>query len=133
MSDPHAKIGEKAGPYFELVSQREIDLFKSVVGSTSVFPPTYWTRFRKGEFELFKSLALPLSRVLHAGQAYEIHSEITPGTEVEYQTVFQKYDLKKSSAGNLHFFEFLTQVREKGSKPLADSKTTIIVRGELDV
>jgi hypothetical protein len=127
-----SRIGEKAGPYSEEVTPARVEAFAKAVGAPldGSVPPTYPTRFRKGEFELSETLGLPLSRVLHAEQAYEYVSPIEIGDTVTFETTLARAVEKSGSSGSMTFVVLETRVRAAATgKECAVGCTTIVVRG----
>lgn len=126
-----SRIGETAGPYTEEVTQAKVDAFARAVGAEpGAVPPTYVTRCRKGEFELFGKLGIPLSRVLHGEQAYEYVAPIRVGDTITYETSLARSVEKSGSSGSMTFIVFETRIQGSDGKERAVSCTTIVVKGE---
>lgn len=91
-------------------------------------PPTFLTRYRIGEFELFSRLGIELASVLHAEQAYGYAEPIVAGDTLHYETSFTQLVEKRE----LSFLTFETRFEsERGGKrvPIGTAKTTIVVKG----
>ena len=125
--------GRGVGPYREHVSQDRISAFCTAVGARvdTQAPPTFFTVFRKGEFELFKELGIELARVLHAEQEYHLEGRVRAGDEVEFETTLVHVFEKQSKLGQMHFLTFETRFlveRELIMQSIGTAKTTIVVR-----
>lgn len=123
------RVGETASGYRESADAERIRRFCEAVGApiSEVAPPTFMTVFRKGEFDLFSKLGIPLARVLHAEQEYVYRGVIRAGDEVTYETRLTHVLEKNGASGSMHFLTFETEVAT-ASGPAGLSKTTIVVR-----
>lgn len=139
MSDFKQRVGETAGPYREEISVERLRDFGAAVGATidagfegdSV--PTFATVFRRGEFDLFSKLGVPLSRILHAEQEYEYEAGIRAGMTVSYESRLARYNEKRGSSGALSFMTFETEVNDAASgERVLTSRTTIVVKGGME-
>jgi len=132
------RVGEESSLHRKRITAEEIGAFCAAVGSTvkGEAPPTYMTTLRKGEFELFVKLGIPLPSILHAEQEYTYDGGGMPvGCEVEFKSGFKTLNQKRgASAAALSFLAFETEVfrTEPGPRErVRTSLTTIVVRGEL--
>jgi len=127
---PH--VGKKTGPYKEKLSdQRVAEFAKSVGAASGTVPPTLLTICRKGEFDLFQELKIPLSRVLHGEQEYSYETEIQPTDTLVYETTLAQAMEKQGSKTSMQIVILETRVQvERAGKlaPAALSKTTIVLR-----
>ncbi len=123
--DLKSAIGKKAGPYRDEVTEEKIATFRGAIGASmgKEAPPTYLTRCRHGEFDLFTELGISLSSVLHAEQEYRYEHPIVAGDVLEFETELSQAFEKKGSAGTLTFLIFETHVRGKGV-----TKSTIVIK-----
>ncbi len=127
------KLGAKAGPYRESVPPSRIEAFYRSVGVTPRLeaPPTFMTVFRKGEFELFERLGIPLARVLHGEQEYEYEEPIRGGDTVTYECELVKALEKRGSKGQMLFMTFDTEatIEREGRKLRAGrTRCTVVVK-----
>lgn len=139
MGDIKQRVGEKAGPYQEEVTLDRLRKFGEAVGAR-LDPgaegdslPTFPTVFRKGEFELFSKLGVPLSRILHAEQEYEYHASLRAGMTVSFESRLARFNEKRGGSGALSFMTFETLVSDAvNQERLLTSRTTIVVKGGLE-
>ncbi|HTL12000.1 MAG TPA: MaoC family dehydratase N-terminal domain-containing protein [Bdellovibrionota bacterium] len=130
------RVGEESVLHRKRVTAEEIKAFAAAVRSTvqGEAPPTYMTTLRKGEFELFVKLGIPLPSILHAEQEYTYEGGGMPvGCEVEFKSSFKTFNQKRGSSA-LSFLAFETEVFRVEPGPrerVGTSLTTIVVRGEL--
>lgn len=135
-----SQVGQKSGPYREVMTLARIADFGRAIGMThgtdswvvGTAPATLMTIFRKGEFDLFQKLQIPLSKVLHAEQEYLYENSIEPEDRISYETVLSQV-LEKGGAhkASIQFLVFETRVqaeRDSRSVPIGTGKTTIVVR-----
>ena len=128
------RIGEQAGPFTETITAERLARFRAAVGlSAGGMPPTFLTRFRVGEFEIFKRLAIPLSSVLHAEQAYAYDQPLLDGDEVRYETTLTQVAEKKGGTGpfTMSFLTLETRflaARGRTEVPIGMSRTVVVVR-----
>ncbi len=124
-------LGQKAGPYREKASSDRLEKFASSVGAPveKEAAPTFVTVCRRGEFDLFQKMGVPLSRVLHGEQEYEYLAPIRAGDDLEYETTLAKAFEKRGASGGMLFLVFETHIRAAG-RGAAVSRTTVIVRGQ---
>ena len=127
-----AMIGTKVGPFRNEATTENIAAFSEVLGSTrSAVSPTFLTRCRKGEFELFTKLGVELRQVLHAEQEYTYLNDLQAGDDLVYETKLSQANMKTGSSGIMQFLTLESQVdaERRGEKiPVAISKTTVVVR-----
>lgn len=130
-----------AGPFRETITEGQVARFCESTGFSPELrarigvPPTFITRYRTGEFELFEKLGVPLSSVLHAEQGYDYRAPIEVGDQIEYTT--QVANIVEKNAGGRHM-KFLTLVSEfscrRGERNIgvvAVAKTVVVVRGSI--
>jgi hydroxyacyl-ACP dehydratase HTD2-like protein with hotdog domain len=95
------------------------------------------TVFRKGEFELFQSLQIELSRILHTEQEYEFERPIQVGETLSFQTTLSHVLEKQTATQLIQFatFEttFTTQPEHAVKHPtnptiMGHTKTMIVIR-----
>jgi hypothetical protein len=124
----------KAGPYSEVISQKSLNEFRTAIGSKTddQFPPTFFTVFRQGEFQILEKVGLTLSMVLHGEQEYEYFSNPEPlinaGEPIHYDTELSEVIEKGSGKKRLIFFVFETRFHTPKNEPIAISRTTIVRR-----
>ncbi len=124
-------IGEKFGPLTEKIPKEERDLFCEVIGWTDSEsePLVLLTRARFGEFELLEKMGIPLKKILHGEQEYELISTFDYSKPISYLTVIEKCTEKRSTSGRLVFIIFKTEFCNEGvSAPFATSRSTMILR-----
>ncbi len=120
-SKPKEKITKEAVEKFRISTHTN--------GSSEMIPPTYLTRFRLTEFELFKKMGVSLSQVLHGEQLYNYKEPLKIGDEIEYQSTIQEVKEKTGKSGKMVFVHILADfIRTQDQVILASSDTTIIVR-----
>lgn len=122
-------VGEESQTYTEYLDQTGVERFSRAISySGSDLPPTWFTRLRRGEFELFERFSIPLASVLHAEQRYILERPIQISTELSYVTRFvQSTEKASGSRGTLTFIVFETEVQQEG-KRCATARTTVAVR-----
>lgn len=92
-------------------------------------PPNFLTSYREAERELSARLGIPIEKVLHAEQEYEILGPLAAGDRLDYSARFDSCIEKKGSRVNLKFMAFVTEFRKKGSPScVAKSRMLIVVR-----
>lgn len=132
MSKLAEKIGSLSATYHDHAHQDNVKAFAEGLGLSTMpqsLPPTYLTRCRRGEFELFNQLGIPLSQVLHADQEYEFFTEINIGDKLSYQTEFTHFNHKSGSSAALYFLTFETRLnRNAEAQASALARTVIVVR-----
>ena len=123
-----ASVGQKAGPYQDQTDPQVVKNFAHAVGFSEFneVPPTFATRWRKGEFELMGKLGVELKNVLHAEQEYEAYGPIPLGVTVEYETVLSKVFEKSGGNGILTFLVF-----ETIAKNLSDEEKLMLCRSSI--
>jgi hypothetical protein len=93
--------------------------------------PTFMTVCREGEFRIFQEQGIPLSRILHAEQAYRYEEPIRAGDELEYATALTHSAEKASRSGKLRFLTLETAVtilRGGARLPAGSARTTVVAR-----
>lgn len=135
MKSLKSQVGVSAGPYREEITLERVQAFCKAIGVevSSVAPPTFFTLFRKGEFDLFQKMGLELSKVLHAEQEYQYLHDIHAGDTVSFETTVNHVLEKQSSTASLHFVTFETRFQVKRASEKEEflagtGKTTIVVR-----
>ncbi len=128
-----SKVGLKSGSYRDDITVERIAAFCRAVGSevSKVAPPTFMTIFRRGEFDLFSTLGIELSKVLHAEQDYQYSNPIQAGDCITFETEVLTVLEKQGSTASMQFITFETQLTaERGSRKLAigKAKSTIVIR-----
>ncbi len=125
-------MGERSGTYSDEVSAERIGDFARAVGAVSpggAAPATYLTTCRKGEFEFFDQLGIPLARLLHVDQEYAYVNPIQGGDRLHYQT--RLASAVEKAKGKMLFLGFETNVeieRAGQTLPAGSTKSTIVVR-----
>lgn len=122
----HPNVGASAGPFRDQITSEKVRMFCQSLGmpERNTLPPTYLTVFRKGEFELFQKLGIPLSQILHTDQTYEFLVPIQIGDEVEFKTEVTQV-LEKAK---MQFLSFETEFKVE-NRAVAKAISTIVVRG----
>jgi hypothetical protein len=127
-------IGESSRRFDDTIEASRIAAFRQAVGAGAgdAAPPTFLTIFRRGEFDLFQKMELPLSAVLHGEQEYEYGEPIRAGDRVSHVAKLASAVEKKGKTGTLTFLVFETEVSiERGAAPAVRaglSRTTVVVR-----
>jgi hypothetical protein len=132
------EVGKVAGPFREAVSRERIELFCQAAGACheGVAPPTFFTVFRKGEFDLLQSLGLSLAQVLHADQEYEYEAPVLAGDFVHFQTTLTHVLEKQRADSFMQFLTFETELKAERASEIVivgKAKSTIVVRGSKSV
>lgn len=122
-------VGVRSARYEEELTPQRIAAFRGAVGASvaSDAPPTFMTTFRRGEFELFEKLGIPLSSVLHGEQLYEYRQPLRVGDKVSYESWLSEFSEKSGSRGSLRILHFDTEVRLNAALA-GTSRTTIVIR-----
>ena len=125
-------IGKQSQFYEDHANLENMEKFCSALGikldreNASVLP-TYLTRCRKGEFELFQGLGVDLSEILHTDQEYEYYQDIPVGSFLQYNTEFTNVTHKNSASGGLHFLTFESRIAVKDNPMAAALARTVVV------
>jgi len=62
------------------VRAEHVAQFSKVIGWEGTgIPPTFFTFFRWGEFEILRRVGIPLEHIVHTDQSYKYHAKIEPG------------------------------------------------------
>jgi hypothetical protein len=127
------RLGAKAGPHREAVPAARIAAFYRAIGVSprAEAPPSFMTICRKGEFELFDQLVIPLSRVLHAEQEYTFEEPIRGGDEIVYSSELVQALEKRGSRGQMLFMTVETEVtieRQGKSLKAGTTRSTVVVK-----
>lgn len=127
------KIGSESSLHRVDISPEALALFckATKIRETVEVPPTYYTTFRLGEFELFQKFEISLSSILHAEQEYTYERPLHAGDRVQYITRLEHVLEKKTPHAAMHFLSLVTEVRlerESHTLPCGTSKTTIVIK-----
>ncbi len=92
--------------------------------------PTYLTRLRKGEFELFDRAGLKLEQILHAEQEYTWDEGFSPreGDVLRSQAKYTEIKDRAGKSGHMAFATVETEVTAPGGAK-ARARTVIVIRG----
>lgn len=128
-----ALIGQESSLHRMEISSESLSQFckATKIRESALVPPTYYTLFRAGEFELFEKLEVDLSSILHAEQEFTYERTLHAGDRVQFKTQLSQALEKKTPQGVLHFLFLETKVsleRESHSIPCGTSKTTIVFK-----
>lgn len=120
--------GIQSAQYIENLDAPSLQAFAQAIAfSGQGVPPTWLTRLRKGEFELFERMQIPLSSVLHAEQKYVWEQRLRLPAQVSYQTTVVQQTSKSTTRGKLTFLILETEVR-LGPTRCATGRTTVAVK-----
>ncbi len=123
-------VGQTAGPFVEEVTPERTAAFASGVGlAAGEVPPTYLTRLRHGELELFQRLGISLERVLHGEQEYVFDRSLRAGDRLSYLTRVSSWVRKRRDMAILVLETTYEDCARPGTR-VALARTTIVVRGE---
>jgi acyl-CoA thioesterase FadM len=130
-----SEIGKKSGPYRDVITAERIGAFLKAIGASesSKAPPTFMTVFRRGEFDLLKSIGVDLAQILHTEQEYEYFHEICAGDQIRFESVLAHVLEKQSSSVDLQFLTFATDVvleKASGEVLAGQSQTTVVIRNQ---
>lgn len=133
MTSLKSQVGTTSSSYDEKVSADLISAFYQALGvpEKEVAPPTFLTRCRKGEFELFQKLKIDLTHILHAEQEYQYEGALKSGDVIHYETVLTQVLEKQGSKTAMQFVTLETQFRAQRNSEsfsVGKAKTTIVVR-----
>lgn len=127
------KLGIKAGPFEEHISPARIEAFYRALGlkPRPEAPPSFMTVCRKGEFQLFDQIGVPLDRVLHAEQEYSLDEPIQGGDTLRYETELVQALEKRGSKGQMLFLSVETRVAiERAGRQFTagSTRSTVVVK-----
>jgi len=133
MSGLKSQIGKTSSAFCEEVTPQRISAFCKAIGAkeSTQAPPTFLTVLRRGEFELFQSLGIELSRVLHTDQEYEYENPILAGDSVRFVSTVANILEKSRSQASFQFVTLETEyyvLRGSQSFRAGKGKTTVLVR-----
>lgn len=115
------------------ISNDRVDSFFKAVDWTltnkPVMPPTLATAFRKGEFEAFNKLNIPLQNILHGEQKYKFVTDLVPGAVYHGQTFLTSQYEKSGGKGSMTFYVFQTNLLDSNGNICVECCTTVIARG----
>lgn len=125
--------GQRSRVYREEIPVARIADFYRAIGvePRAEAPPSFMTVCRKGEFELFETLGIPLDRVLHADQEYTFDEPIRGGDTVEYSTELVTALEKRSAKGQMLFLSVESTVEiDRGGQRLraGSARSTVVVK-----
>ena len=123
--NPESPIGQTSRRYTEIISAGVAARFNRTVDWAEGLAPTYATRCRTGEFELFDKLGYPLSQVLHVEQEFEYLHPVAVGSELNYMSSVVQFLEKK---GRKMIFLTLETLISVGDVPTLRSRTTVLIR-----
>lgn len=125
-------LGQSSAVHRETYTDQSLADFAKALGAPpeAGLPPTYLTRLRQGEFELFARAGLKLEQILHAEQEYTWDSTFVPKVG-DVLTSQAKYTEIKDRAGKSGHMAFATveTVVTLPSGAQARARTVIVVRG----
>lgn len=122
------QIGMESGEYFADLDEAGVRQFAQAIAYTGQeIPPTWLTCLRRGEFELFEKMQIPLASVLHAEQRYAWESAVVMPSRLKYRTRLTQVNEKSSSRGKLTFLVLETEVHAESVR-CATARTTIAVK-----
>jgi hypothetical protein len=122
-------VGERSSRFSEKITPGRVEQFRSAIrAEADGIPPTFLTRYRHGEFELFKRMGVELSSILHLEQGYELEEALRLDDELGYETALVDWSEKRG----LHFLVLDTffEARREGGRRLSIGKgrTRLVVR-----
>jgi acyl dehydratase len=112
--------------YETKIDQREMDSFAQAIRSPASSLPTFFTRFREGEFELLERLKIPLSSVVHGEQVYERVAEPKSGEHLLFQTMCVGDLEKTGKMGPMRFLVFETTFSNSLGASRGKARSTLI-------
>ncbi len=113
--------------------------FARVIGVDSkhddVVPPTFLTTLRDAELEVVRQEGFSLEQLIHGDQSYEFRVDVPclrVGDTVVYTSRLLQRSEKKSAQGRLQILVVETRFSRKrasADEPVAEARTTLVVRG----
>lgn len=129
---PENFVGKKSKFYEKELEPSRVDLLHQSSHSqleNEDILPTVLTICREGEFELMEAIGIPLNRVLHGEQHYEILGSLRVPQTFRYQTEGKECPVKRGSAA-MQIFMMESQVWDASTDELlAKATTSFVVRG----
>ncbi len=79
------------------VVSEHVAQFSKVIGyERPGIPPTFYTFYRWGEFEMLRRLGIPLEKIVHTEQVYTYHASIQPGVVLIAETEISRFRERRS-------------------------------------
>ncbi len=132
MSEVKSKIGTRSSMFRETFGGADVRAYETALlpwwnAKARSVPALGWTRFRHGEFEILSKLGIPISKLLHGEQTYEILKSATPADTIEFETVLSDVVEKSGASGKLTFLVFETEFK-LAATAVAKARSTMVVR-----
>lgn len=124
-------VGSKIQYDLPAVTQKKIEQFEKAIFCEGIrkMPLTFWTSYRKAEFEWLDRLKVQINELLHTEQEYHFFKPFNIMEPLRLCTTYESERTRKTQKGVMIFVTLKTDIIQN-NEICVGSKTVFIIRRE---